>query len=90
MSGIMRAPAPGITFDIPYSGTHAMGDCIIIANENEAGYVRVSVVAYYDLSGWSHENNITYFSDKNNVISFKMNYIGGNNSAAFIPGPSHV
>ena len=86
MSGIMRAPAPGFTFEIPYSGTHAMGDCILIANEA----IRASVVAYYDVSGWSHENYITYFSDENNVISFRIESMGGDIRAAFIPGPNHV
>ena len=86
MSGIMRAPALGAHFEIPYSGTSKSGDCIIIAT----GVGNVSIAAYYSGGVWSHEDYITDFSYENNVISFKANYVGNDSSAAFIPGPNHV
>ena len=86
MSGIMRAPSSGVYFSIPYSGKHVSGDCIRVATA--AG--EVSMVARYSADVWLHEDYITNFSDENNVISFKANYVDGDSSAAFIPGPNHV
>ena len=85
MSGIMRAPSYSAYFEIPYSGTHASGDCILVASEGD-----VFVAAFYDVSGWLYDEYfVPYFSDENNVISFNL---AGNiqGSAAFIPGPNHV
>ena len=85
MSGIMRATSQSTPFAIPYSGTRAIGDCILIVIEGNA-----AVVAVYDGSRWWYEDYaVTYFSDENNVISFSLD---GNvqGSAAFIPGPNHV
>ena len=86
MSGIMRAPSLGVHFEIPYSGTHARGDCILIAT----GAAGVDIVARYEGDTWLYEDNVTYFSDENNVISFKINGYDGDSVAAFIPGPRHV
>ena len=86
MSGIMRAPASGLPFAIPYSGTLAAGDCILIVTG--AGYV--DIVARYNADTWLYKDNVTDFSDENNVISFKINGCDGDSEAAFIPGPRHV
>ena len=86
MGGIMRAPSKGVSFEIPYSGTLEYGDCILIVKG--AGYV--DMVARYFMSAWVYEDNVTQFSDENNVISFKINGYDGDSVAAFIPGPRHV
>ena len=86
MSGIMRAPALGLSFAIPYSGTLRSGDCIL--EVNSVG--EVSIVAHYFMGDWVYENYITDFSSGNNVISFKSNNADYGSSAAFIPGPNHV
>ena len=83
MSGIMRAPVPGVSFSIPYSGTPKSGDCILVANAD--GVIRV--VASYFWGVWSLSNYITDFSAGNNVISFKSNDSNHDSRAAFIPGP---
>ena len=87
MSGIMRAPSKGVDFEIPYSGTHASGDCILV---NSAVVGSPTMVAYYDGVRWIYEDNITGFSDENNVISFHTKIIVEAGIAALIPGPSHV
>ena len=88
MGGIMRAPSGGAYFEIPYSGTHASGDCILVTSSG----ARPSIEAYYNGIRWVYEDHITSFSDENNVISFCTTYILSDNfgSAALIPGPSHV
>ena len=86
MSGIMRAPSQTTSFAVPYSGTRVIGDCILLVAVGDA-----IVVASYDGSGWYYDDVfVPYFSDENNVISFK--YAGGKfqGSAAYIPGPNHV
>ena len=85
MSGIVRAPALGVSFAIPYSGTPQNGDCILVVNAQG----EVSIVASYFAGIWSPEYYIANFSDENNVISFKNNHISGDGRAAFIPGPEH-
>ena len=87
MGGIMRAPSRGAYFEIPYSGTLKYSDLILVAAN---GRFDISVVAQYSTDGWSHENYITNFSDENNVISFHMDGIEVDSSAALIPGPYHV
>ena len=87
MGGIMRAPSQGVDFEIPYSGTHARGDCILVISL-EGGRPRSN--AYYDGSRWVYEDYITGFSDENNVISFRTTRLADNGRAALIPGPSHV
>ena len=86
MSGIVRAPALGLSFAITYSGTLRSGDCILVANS--VGEVRM--VANYLMGSWEYGNDITDFSSINNVISFKSNFADYGSSAAFIPGPYHV
>ena len=83
MSGIMRAPVPGVSFSIPYSGTIKSGDCILVSNADGL----ISVVARYFFGAWSLSNHITDFSVRNNVISFKSNDSNHDSRAAFIPGP---
>ena len=85
MGGIMRAPSQGVYFEIPYSGTLEIGDCILIA----AGAGDVDIVARYNVSAWVYEDNMIHFSDENNVISFKINGYDGDSAAAFLPGPHH-
>ena len=82
----MRAPSYSAYFEIPYSGTLAVGDCILVTDISGV----TSLVAQYDGSMWSQGDNINYFSDENNVISFDINGYGYNSRAAFIPGPNHV
>ena len=85
MSGIMRAPSQSTPFAIPYSGTRVIGDCILLVGEFDA-----AVVAFYDVSGWTHDEYlVSDFSDENNVISFNF-HSRGNLRVAFIPGPNHV
>ena len=86
MSGIMRAPAQGVNFSIPYSGTHKLGDCILVSSIEGIP----SVNAYYNGHGWICEDSVIYFSDENNVISFKTRSVLDGGSAALIPGPKHV
>lgn len=87
MGGIMRAPSFSAYFEIPYSGTHALGDCILVMNSGGGPIID----AYYDGIKWVYdENSIDYFSDENNVISFDTKSVGSDSSAAFIPGPKHV
>ena len=86
MSGIMRAPSFSAYFEIPYSGTLAVGDCILVTDISGV----TSVVAQYDGSMWSQEDNINYFSDENNVISFTTMSVLDDGYAALIPGPNHV
>ena len=85
----MRVPSGGAYFEIPYSGTHASGDCILVT---PSGGARPSIEAYYDGIRWVYEDHITSFSDENNVISFCTMYILSDSlgSAALIPGPNHV
>ena len=83
----MRAPSPGVYFEIPYSGTHASGDCILVKPPTTEG---PSIDAYYDGNKWVYEDYITSFSDENNVISFRTSKVLSGGSAALIPGPSHV
>ena len=82
----MRAPSYSAYFEIPYSGTLAVGDCILVT------YISglTSLVAQYDGSMWSQGDNMNYFADENNVISFNINGYDYNSRAAFIPGPNHV
>ena len=87
MGGIMRAPSQGVYFEIPYSGTHASGDCILVSPLGEA---RPSINAYYRGTRWEYEDYITDFSDENNVISFHAMNLVDNGIAALIPGPNHV
>ena len=82
----MRAPGKGVSFEIPYSGTHAVGDCILVTSSG-GGSPRIE--AYYDGIRWAYEGHITSFSDENNVITFKTLSIADNGKAAFIPGPNH-
>ena len=82
----MRAPSYSAYFEIPYSGTLEGGDCILVTNIHGV----TSLVAQYDGSMWSQEDNIDYFSDENNVISFHIKGYGYDSKAAFIPGPNHV
>ena len=82
----MRAPSYSAYFEIPYSGTLEIGDCILIA----AGAGDVDIVARYNVSAWVYEDNMTHFSDENNVISFRTSKILSGGSAALIPGPNHV
>ena len=84
----MRAPSKGVYFEIPYSGTHASYDCILVIDTG----ARPSIEAYYDGIRWVYEDHITSFSDENNVISFCTTYIlsDGFGRAALIPGPNHV
>ena len=86
MGGIMRAPSYGAYFEIPYSGTHASGDCILV---NTPGAGSPTIVAYY-IDRWRYEDYITGFSDENNVISFKTRSVLDSGYAALIPGPNHV
>ena len=88
MGGIMRAPTKGVYFEIPYSGTHATGDCILVTSSG----AMPSVEAYYDGARWVYGEYIISFSDENNVISFRTRHILTDNigSAALIPGPNHV
>ena len=83
----MRVPSNGVDFEIPYSGTHAVGDCILVMPSGGSPIID----AYYDGIEWVYdENSIDYFSDENNVISFRTSKILSGGSAALIPGPSHV
>ena len=86
MSGIMRAPSKGVYFSIPYSGTPVSGDCILVASLEESK----SVAEYYNGYQWSYEDDVTDFSDENNVISFLTKLVLDSGVAAFIPGPEHV
>ena len=83
----MRAPGKGVYFEIPYSGTHASGDCILVIPVGEA---RPRINAYYSGTRWEYEDYITSFSDENNVISFRTLMILSGGNAALIPGPNHV
>ena len=87
MGGIMRAPSNRVHFEIPYSGTHARGDCILVTS---LGAERPSIDAYYNGMRWEYKDYITGFSDENNVISFYTTHIVDGGSAALIPGPKHV
>ena len=82
----MRAPSKGVYFEIPYSGTHAAGDCILVTSSGAIP----SVEAYYDGTRWVYGEYIISFSDENNVISFHTTNILDNGVAALIPGPNHV
>ena len=86
MSGIMRAPAKGVNFSIPYSGTHKHGDCILVSSI--VGIT--SVNAYYNGDEWICEDPVIYFSDENNVISFTTMSVIDVGYAALIPGPNHA
>ena len=87
MGGIMRAPSRSTPFAIPYSGTHALGDCILVMN---IGYSPI-INAYYDGTEWVYDENIiNNFSDENNVISFRTMSVIDEGYAALIPGPNHV
>ena len=89
MGGIMRAPSKGVYFEIPYSGTHALDDCILVTSSGRAGPI---IEAYYDGIRWVYGDRTTSFSDENNVISFYTTHVQTDhiNSAALIPGPNHV
>ena len=84
----MRAPSKGVYFEIPYSGTHASGDCILVTSSG----AMPSVEAYYDGIRWVYRDSIIIFSDENNVISFRTRHLPTDKigSAALIPGPNHV
>ena len=82
----MRAPGKGVYFEIPYSGTHASGDCILVTSSG----AMPSVEAHYDGGRWVYGDTIISFSDENNVISFHAMYITDDGIAALIPGPNHV
>ena len=86
MSGIMRAPSRGSYFSIPYSGTCANGDCILVISMGGMP----SVNAYYNGHEWICDDLTTDFSDENNVISFKTMSVLDDGYAALIPGPKHV
>ena len=86
MSGIMRAPSRGTYFSIPYSGTRAVGDCILVIPAG--GTPRIC--AFYNGTRWVYDDHTTDFSDENNVISFLTNIVIDVGRAAFIPGPEHV
>ena len=86
MSGIMRAPSQGVNFSIPYSGTRAVGDCILVS----PGEGSPSIDAYYTGNEWICKDSVIYFSDENNVISFKTLSVLDDGYAALIPGPNHV
>ena len=82
----MRAPSQGMNFSIPYSGTHKVGDCILVSSIE--GFP--SVNAYYTGREWRCEDTVIYFSDENNVISFTTMSVLDDGYAALIPGPNHV
>ena len=87
MGGIMRAPSPTSRFEIPYSGTHAYGDCILVINPEE----KPIAYAYYDGIEWVYDPSfVAHFSDENNVITINTMSAGPDSHAAFIPGPGHV
>ena len=88
MSGIMRVPSNGVYFEIPYSGTHMSGDCILVHSAGGGGMP--SIDAYYDGREWVYGDYIISFSDENNVISFRTTSIVDNGFVALIPGPYHV
>ena len=83
----MRAPSQGVYFEIPYSGTHASGDCILVKPSTIEG---PSIDAYYDGEKWVYKDYITSFSDENNVISFRTTTVVDSGFVALIPGPCHV
>ena len=86
MSEIMRGPSQSTPFAIPYSGTRVIGDCILVVSEGD-----VFVAAFYDVSGWWYDERfVPYFSDENNVISFRTMSVLDGGYAALIPGPKHV
>ena len=83
----MRAPSFSASFEIPYSGTHALGDCILVMPSGGSPIID----AYYDGIEWVYDENfIDFFSDENNVILFHTMSVGIESNAAFIPGPNHV
>ena len=86
MSGIMRAPSRGAYFSIPYSGTRAVGDCILVISMGGTP----SICAYYNGNRWVYDDDTTDFSDENNVISFLTRKVVDTGRAAFIPGPGNV
>ena len=86
MSGIMRAPSRGAYFSVPYSGTCADSDCILVISMGGTP----SVCAYYNGTSWVYDDDTTDFSDENNVISFFTSMVIDVGRAAFIPGPEHV
>ena len=86
MRGIMRAPSQGKYFSIPYSGTLAVNDCILILPLG--GSPQVSLC--YKGNTWVYKDSIMDFSVENNVISFLDMSVLDDGVAAFIPGPNHV
>ena len=86
MSGIMRAPAQGANFSIPYSGTHKFGDCILVTSLGG----NPSIDAHYNGHEWICEDLVIYCYDENNVISFKTRSVLEDGYAALIPGPGNV
>ena len=87
MRGIMRAPSQGKYFSIPYSGTLAVNDCILVLPLGGSPEVH----ACYKGNTWIYKDYIIDFSDENNVISFlDMGVLDDGGVAAFIPGPNHV
>ncbi len=86
MAVIMRAPEIGnARFSVPYSGTPAIGDSIILTVKTSG----ITTVAFYYDGDWVKSNGIIVESIDNNIISFLAQGYTVGTYAAYIPGPNH-
>lgn len=86
MDAIMRAPElVSALFSVPYSGTPAIGDSIILTVKTNG----ITTVAMYYDGDWVKSNGISVISIEDNTVSFTAGGYTVGTYAAYIPGPNH-
>ena len=91
MSGPMRGPQVSYNFSIPYSGTLAYGDCVLLIGYFQ-GSVGINIIATYSSTAqvWNTESGIQVSTDtENHILHIQSGVIDEDAKAAFIPGPNH-
>lgn len=89
MSNPMRAPSATYVFSIPYSGTLANGDCVLLVGRF-SGSEKVHIIAYYKVSNWIPATYVDVSDDKDNhILHIKTNVTNESAKVAFVPGPNH-
>lgn len=91
MSGPMRGPSVSYNFSIPYSGTLAYGDCVLLVGYFQ-GSVGINIVATYSQLSqlWNTKDGIQVSTDtENHILRIQSSVINEDTKAAFIPGPNH-
>lgn len=85
MSNPMRVkPSPSYEFSIPYSGTLANGDCVLLVTPTYD-----SIEATYMNGVWQLTSAVLSLKDTEHIIHIRFDGIDSATKATFVPGPNH-